>query len=103
MPTADLVTSKIMTRINPDGRTYRLPLMDNGTLRIDGSKTSLAAFGDAIDKLGMYEASGFSVKELAELKEKRKAGLFRWLKHLKKRCLIIYHTKKEAYGGQFKA
>lgn len=70
MPTADLVTSKIMTRINPDGRTYRLPLMDNGTLRIDGSKTSLAAFGDAIDKLGMYEASGFSVKELAELKEK---------------------------------
>ena len=72
MPTADLVTSKIMTRINPDGRTYRLPLMDNGTLRIDGSKT---AFGDAIDKLGMYEASGFSVKELAELKAKRKAGL----------------------------
>lgn len=53
MPTADLVTSKIMTRINPDGRTYRLPLMNNGTLRIDGSKTSLAAFGDAIDKLGM--------------------------------------------------
>ena len=75
MPTADLVTSKIMTRINPDGRTYRLPLMDNGTLRIDGSKTSLAAFGDAIDKLGMYEAPGFSVKELAELKAKRKAGL----------------------------
>ena len=66
MPTADLVTSKIMTRINPDGRTYRLPLMDNGTLRIDGSKTSLAAFGDA---------TGFSVKELAELKAKRKAGL----------------------------
>lgn len=49
MPTADLVTSKIMTRINPDGRTYRLPLMNNGTLRIDGSKTSLAAFGDALD------------------------------------------------------
>jgi len=49
--------------------------MDNGTLRIDGYRSSLAAFGDAIDKLGMYEASGFSVKELAELKEKRKAGL----------------------------
>lgn len=26
------------------------------------------------------------------------------LKHLKKRCLlIIYRTKKEAYGGQFKS
>lgn len=67
MPTADLVTSKIMTRINPDGRTYRLPLMDNGTLRIDGSKTSLAAFGVAIAQTwNDMRLPGSASKNLAE-------------------------------------
>lgn len=75
MPTAELITSKTMTRLNPDGKSYRLPLMGNGELRIDGYGNSLAAFGDFVDKLGMYEASGFTVKELQELKEKRRQGL----------------------------
>lgn len=75
MPTAELITSKKLTRLNPDGMTYRVPLSHSGTIKIDGTENTLAVFGDCIDKLGMYEATGFTVKELQELQEKRKLGL----------------------------
>lgn len=71
MATADYITSKTMTRKNPDGRTYRLPLNDNGTFRVEGHGCSMAVFGDAIDKLGRIEALGFTEKELQEIAKER--------------------------------
>lgn len=67
MATAEYITSKTMTRLNPDGITYRLPLDRSGTMRIEGDGGRMAAFGDAVDKLGQIEALGFSMKELREL------------------------------------
>lgn len=75
MQTAESIISKQLTRLNPDRVTYRAPLAIAGTIKIDGTENTLAVFGDCIDKLGMYEATGFTVKELQELQKKRKQGL----------------------------
>lgn len=69
MATAELITSNRMTRANPGGRGYRLPLNNNGEFRIEG----MAAFGDAVDKLGKIEDM-FTMKELEELSRRKKAG-----------------------------
>lgn len=74
MATAELITSKRMTRKNPDGKTYRLPLNQNGEFHIDGMGHAMAAFGDAVDKLGKIE-DWFTMKELEELSEKKRAGM----------------------------
>lgn len=70
MATAEYVTSKKMTRKNPNVDTYRLPLSDNGSIRIDGYGHSMAVFGDAIDKLGKYEDTGLTPEEVLKLKKR---------------------------------
>lgn len=70
MATADYVTAKKMTRKNPNVDTYRLPITDNGSIRIDGYGRSMAVFGDAIDKLGKYEDTGLTPEEIQELKKR---------------------------------
>lgn len=75
MPTAELITSQRLTRRNPDGMTYRVPLLHGVRVTISGDDHALAVLGDISDKLGMYEDTGFSIKELRELKEKREKGL----------------------------
>lgn len=73
MATAELITSNRMTRANPGGRGYRLPLNNNGEFHIDGMGYHMAAFGDAVDKLGQIEDM-FTMKELEELFRRKKAG-----------------------------
>ncbi len=73
MATAELITHNRMTRGNPDGRTYRLPLNVGGEFRIIGEGVSMAAFGDAVDKLGQIEDM-FTMKELEELYRRKKEG-----------------------------
>lgn len=70
MATAEYMTSKKMTRKNPNVDTYRLPLSDNGSIRIDGYGHSMAVFGDAIDKLGKYEDTGLTPEEVLKLKKR---------------------------------
>ncbi len=67
MATAEYITAQPMTRSNPDGITYRLPLSNHGSVRIDSYGHSLALFGDCIDKLGAYEKSGLSPSEVMRL------------------------------------
>ena len=70
MATGEYMTSKKMTRKNPNVDTYRLPLSDNGSIRIDGYGHSMAVFGDAIDKLGKYEDTGLTPEEVLKLKKR---------------------------------
>lgn len=70
MATAEYMTSKKMTRKNPNVDTYRLPLSDNGSIRIDGYGHSMAVFGDAIDKLGKYEDTGLTPEKVLKLKKR---------------------------------
>lgn len=73
MATAELITSNRMTRANPGGAGYRLPLINNGEFRFNGTGCSMAAFGDAVDKLGQIEDM-FTMKELEELYRRKEAG-----------------------------
>lgn len=43
------------THINPNGQTYRVPVERIGEFRIDQCGSSIAMFGDMVDKLGRYE------------------------------------------------
>lgn len=67
MATANYIVAQTMTRQNPDGITFRLPLSNHGSVRIDSYGHSLAIFGDCIDKLGAYEKSGLTPDEVMRL------------------------------------
>ncbi len=55
-----------LTRRNPN-HTYRVPMADQKTIRLEWQQGSLNVFGELVDRLGQYEDLG-SIEELMELK-----------------------------------
>lgn len=47
-----------LTRINPDGVTYRVPLEVAGEFRVIADSYNMCIMGDIINKLGQYEKLG---------------------------------------------
>lgn len=46
---------KRLTRRNPNGRGYRIPMEFAGEFHIDNNGSTCVAFGDLVDKLGRLE------------------------------------------------
>jgi hypothetical protein len=59
-----------LTRRNPN-HTYRIPMADQKTIRLEWQQGSLNVFGELADRLGQYEDLG-TVEELMELKRTTK-------------------------------
>lgn len=53
-----------LTRINPDGVTYRVPLDMAGEFRVIADSYNTCIMGDIINRLGEYEKLG-SLEEIA--------------------------------------
>lgn len=56
-----------LTRINPDGRTYRAPLVNGADIRMDGTSTVPCVFGSIINRLGEFEALGVEPEDLRRI------------------------------------
>ena len=59
-----------MTRRNPDGQTYRIPLVNGVSFRLDSTSMIPAVFGEIANRLGAYEKLGKEPEELEELLKK---------------------------------
>lgn len=55
-----------MTVINPNNKSYRVPLEKAKEFKIETYGTSTGIFGDLVNRLGQYEDLG-SIEELKEL------------------------------------
>lgn len=56
-----------MTRINPDGVTYRVPVELAGRFTLSSAEYNGAFLGDIVDRLGKYEAIGLEPEELKRM------------------------------------
>lgn len=63
-----------MTIPNPDGKTFRIPLVRAGHIRITANETSDAIFGDVVDRLAAYESLGEpeEIQKIIELYNRHK-------------------------------
>lgn len=59
-----------VTRMNPDGRTFRVPLEKAGEFRVLSVETSQAIFGDIVNRLGAFEKLGKEPEELEKICKK---------------------------------
>lgn len=55
-----------MTRLNPDGRTYRAPLINGTDFRIDGGSIP-CMFGTIVNRLGEFEALGVEPDDIRRI------------------------------------
>lgn len=65
------MADKGITRMNPDGVTYRVPLQLAGEFRVVYELHNQGIFGDMVNRLGQYE-SCLSLSEAREYKENKK-------------------------------
>lgn len=53
--------------LNPDGKSYRVSLINGRTFRLDGSSMVPCIFGSVADRIGHYERLGYEPEELEEI------------------------------------
>lgn len=62
----------MMTRLNPDGRTYRIPLVNGANCQLDSGPTIPCFTGSIANRLGAYESLGLEPEELEALIKRAK-------------------------------
>ena len=56
-----------MTRLNPDRTTYRAPLINGVTCKLDSGPMIACITGTIVDRLGEYEKYDIEPEEIGEL------------------------------------
>ena len=60
------------TRLNPDGISYRIPLINGIDCRIDGTSQIPCVFGKISNRLGAYERIGIEPEEIERILKQHK-------------------------------
>ena len=66
----DLLTGsrpKMLTRRNPDKKTYRIPLSDEIEVRLTSDRYGCTLYGDVVNALGWWESWGLTPAEAEKL------------------------------------
>ena len=56
-----------LTRLNPDRTTYRVPLINGATCKLDSGPTIACITGTIVDRLGEFEKFELEPEEIEEL------------------------------------